>query len=161
MNQLQKLNPQATIIFCQLWERLSHSVECFNCGHVRIENDPHSPLLFKIANSRIPTPLGKGSVYSLAHTHLDGTRLVCEPEMTFFVMDNRSHPKDYDSTIILPLSYRDTVGLFQRSLLIEDQEWAFSKIHAGLTEKLTSLANDWLTNIHAQGYLETKWILPE
>jgi hypothetical protein len=157
MKPFSKLNLAATVVFCELWERLKYKAEYYDCHHMIIDNHPLPPLILKAENVCVQTPFGRAWTYTLAQTLvLDGKRLDA-PEMTLLFIDKRNHPTDYELITILPVTCQaDLLSVSEKSLIIENG--SVIRCIEDLHDKLTSFANEWLSNINQQGFLKTEWV---
>ncbi len=143
---MKKLNEAATRLFCQLLQKLN------NEEYLKLTVKEFMPLCIEKIGSDIGTDEGNATLYSLSHYYEQNGDLLRDPEVTFIVIDNRSHPKDYTNIIIYPASYRqDNVGMNDESIRIEGNRitsfiktWQYEHCH---------FATQWLKNIKQQGYL--------
>lgn len=143
---MQKLNHQATAIFCRLLKKLNGQ------QHMKLHSDGFMPLTMERIKENIITIFGKGTLYSLCHYYEQNGDLMRDPEMCFIVVDNRLEKKDFNAVGIYPQMYRlDSLGLDEESIAIENGAIAsYIKIWQ---KGQCSFANVWLKNIREQGFL--------
>lgn len=142
---MQKLNQQATKIFCHLLEQLKDEI------YVQLLSDGFMPLSLECICTNITTPYGVANLYSLSHTYTQNGDLMRDPEMCFFVIDKRTDPREYHLVGVYPQMYRqDNLGLYEESISIERGEFtvikAWQKGHC-------NFASQWMINIKEQGFL--------
>jgi hypothetical protein len=144
---MEKLNAQATEIFCTLLKKL---------GKQRIITLKATAMLDLTIRSyprQIITPWGKGIFHTIAHEYLKNGDYMREPEMGFIVVDNRENEQDHLLIGIYPHQYyHDSVGVWQESVVIEDRK--IKGIYEKLQSKHCAFANEWMEGIKAHGFLK-------
>jgi len=153
MATLHKLNKEATIVFCQLLERLEKlKDDDHHC--LRLESGGYLPLTFEQLYGGIQTPWGEGTLYSLMHWYVKEGDVMRDPDMVFVVVDNRQASNDSTDLLgIYTQSYQaDNMGMYQESLFIDNS--ALTKFSPALNMQHCEFANMWLMNILAQGFLQ-------
>lgn len=145
---MKKLSIDSTAIFCALIERLHGG--CFT----EIENDPYMTLTIENISDRMETPFGVGKQYSLCHYYEQEGDLMQDPEMCFFMTDNRSgNETDFQNVSVIPYQFQQAnTGAFQMSIIWQDKDNV--SIYERMQADHTAFAEIWLTNIKDQGFLE-------
>lgn len=143
---MEFLNKAATIVFGELLNRM-------NNGYLKLTNKPFMPLTMELIGVGIQTPWGMAELYSLCHYYEQNGDLMQDPEMCFFVTDNRKgFLADYDKLIIAPYMFQQAnLGIYQDSTIIENSR--LTKFLRAQQKDQTVFANSWLTNIRGQGFL--------
>lgn len=148
---MQKLNQNATKIFCLLLKKLNGQ------QHIKITIPEFMPLSIERLQENIITPVGIGTLYSLCHYYEQNGDLMRDPEMCFIIVDNRKDPKDYLAVGIYPQLYQlDSLGIYEESIRIENGTVTncITPWHKGHC----SFANQWMKNITQQGFLQASTI---
>jgi len=146
--EIASLNKKATIAFTKLIDHL------INSEHLTIENAPYMPLTIERINEWIPTPWGKSNQYSLCHYYEQEGDLMEDPEMCFYVIDERyGLATAYDKVKIIPYMYQQAgTGTYEQSVS-KVNHYAVSFDYKVQREQ-TDFANMWLDNIEQQGFLD-------
>lgn len=143
---MQKINLQATAIFCRLLKILNGQ------QHMKLHSDGFMPLIVERIQENIITTFGGGTLYSLCHYYEQNGDLMRDPEMCFIVVDNRKKKNDYAAVGIFPQMYQlDSLGLFEESVTIDNG--AITNCIKMWQKGQCSFANIWLKNIREQGFL--------
>lgn len=144
---MKKLNETATRLFCQLLHKMNKE------EHLKLTVKEFMPLCIERIGSDIATTEGNATLYSLSHYYEQNGDLFRDPEVTFIIIDNRSHPKDYANIIIYPASYwQDNAGMDDESIRIEGNR--ISSFIKTWQYEHCQFATQWLTNIKQQGFLK-------
>jgi hypothetical protein len=144
---MEKLNAQATEIFCSLLKKLGKQ------RLITLKATAIFDLTIRSYPRQIKTTWGNGILYTVAHEYKKNGDFMREPEMGFIVVDNRRTEEDYLLIGIYPHQYyHDSVGVWEDSVLIGDRK--IEGIYKQLQSKHTSFANDWMDAIKAQGFLK-------
>ncbi len=143
---MEFLNLKSTIVFTKL-------VDTLNNGYRIIENRPFMPLTIEQIGEQISTPWGIAKLYSFCHYYEQNGDLIQDPEMCFFMIDNRQgFTADFDKVRIAPYSFRQAnVGIYEESVRMESN--SLTKFHRPMQQSHTEFANQWLGNIQQQGFL--------
>lgn len=101
----------------------------------------------------IETPWGLANLYSLSHYYEQNGDLMRDPEMCFFVIDNRNgFPADYQNVKVAPYMFQqDSLELYQESVHMENSK--LTVFNRKMQQDHTVFANQWLKNIQQQGFL--------
>ena len=143
---MKSLNKNATIVFILLMERMNGQ------QHIKIVNTPYMPLTVEKIGGHVVTPWGIAQQYSLCHYFKQDGDLFQDPEMCFFVTDNRVDRLDFEVLHIVPYMYQQaTLGIYEESVQMEDQR--LTTFYRKLQKDHTAFANQWLHNIKQQGFL--------
>lgn len=144
---MEFLNQAATIVFAALIDSLN------NKDYRKIKSDPFMPLLMEQTGTGIQSPWGSCDLYSLCHYFEQNDYHMKDPEMCFFVADNRQGFKfDWAALKVGAYRYRcPGMDDYQESIRMEDQR--LTVFHRKLQKDHTVFANQWLTNIRQQGFL--------
>lgn len=145
---MEFLNSKATEIFAALLEGMQDR------QHRKIQNEHFMPLTMERIGINIQTPWGEADLYSLCHYYIQNGDLMQDPEMCFFVVDQRETNKaDYDKIKVAPYMFTQAnLGIYQESALIEDN--SITKFRRAQQADHTDFANGWLINIQSQGFLK-------
>ncbi|WP_343566243.1 hypothetical protein [Sphingobacterium sp.] len=143
---MEFLNKEATIIFCELLNRLQ-------TGSIKIYNNPYAPLSMKLVGVGIQTRWDVTNVYSLRHDYEHNEIMIQLPEICFLVTDNwKRFADDLDKMKIAPFMYQQVnLGIYHNSIKFKN-----SKLSSYLPKRQkqqTELATTWLQNIREQGFL--------
>ncbi|MBT2561329.1 hypothetical protein J7E50_10845 [Pedobacter sp. ISL-68] len=141
------LNLKATIVFTQLVDTLKEG------QYRKILNEPYMPLTIEKVGERINTPWGLASLYSFCHYYEQNGDLMQDPEMCFFMLDNREgFSADFAKVLIAPYIFRQAnLAIYEESVLMESD--SLTKFHRPMQKGHTDFANQWLANIQQQGFL--------
>lgn len=144
---MEFLDQPATIVFATLIDSLDSN------GYRTINNQPFMPLTIERIGSGIQSPWGTVTLYSFCHYYEQNGDLMQDPELCFFVADNRKGFKsDWAALKVGPYLYRVAgLGIDQESVRMEDQR--LTVFHRRLQKDHTVFANVWMTNIREQGFL--------
>ena len=144
---MEFLNQKATIVFIRLVESLGGGL------HRKIENTPFMPLTIESIGENIDTPWGMASLYSLCHYCKQNGDLMQDPEMCFFIIDNRNGATlNNDNVKIAPYSFQQAnMGIYEESVRMENAK--LTEFNRNMQKDHTEFANMWLSNIEEQGFL--------
>jgi len=144
---MEFLNKAATIVFATLIDNLNEE------GYLKIYNDPFMPLTVERIGTGIVSPWGTGNLYSLCHYYEQNGDLMQDPEMCFFVCDERKgFQSDYDHLKIAPYLFQQAnLGIYEESVRMEGEK--LTVFARKLQKDHTDFANGWLRNIREQGFL--------
>lgn len=143
---MKTLCDEARNIFCQLIQKMEGR------SHLRIDNEPMMPLVIENLNTIVSTSLGQGTLYSLTNYFMRGNSLLCDPEMCFIIIDNRTQDSQSDLVTIIPYSYQqDLTGINQESISIVNS--TATNIIQELQFEHKLFADYWLLHIRDTKYL--------
>jgi hypothetical protein len=144
---MEKLNVQATEIFCSIIEKLN------GASSTKLKSKGLMDLCVQRLGIRVETPWGEGSIYSLAHYYEQEGDAMRDPDMEFIVVDNRRDKTDYLMIGIYPQMYRqDGLGRYEESVVIEDDKVV--SFYEGLQRAHTVFANSWVQSFKSDGFLK-------
>lgn len=142
---MQKLNQQATKIFCRLLKKMKGE-------HMKLQVQEFMPLSMERLQQDIETPYGKATLYNLAHFFEQNGDRMSDPEMCFLVVDKQTVADDESFIAIFPQMYRlDSLGIYEESILIENG--SVTNCIKVWQNDHCNFANQWLKNIRQQGFL--------
>jgi hypothetical protein len=144
---MELLNKNATIVFAKLIDSLQGE------DYRKILNEPYMPLTLERIGLDVITEWGKADQYSLCHYYVQNGDLMKDPEMCFFAIDERNGiAADYSKVKIAPYSFESSsTGYYEASIEMEDNE--VTTVNKEQQKDQTEFANDWMTNIKDQGFL--------
>jgi hypothetical protein len=144
---MEKLNAIATEIFCTILQKVGKRQQ------LKLQAEGFMDLVIQRVQPSITTLWGKGTMFSFAHYYEQEGDLMCDPEMVFIVVDNRSVKTDYQLVGIYPQMYQlDSIGFYQESISIDNN--TATHYYKQTLAQLCEFANMWLQNIKDQGFLE-------
>ena len=143
---MEFLNLKSTIVFTKLVDTLME-------GYRKIVNEPYMPLTMEKIGERISTPWGIAKLFSFCHYYEQNGDLMQDPEMCFFMIDNRQgFTADFDKLLIAPYSFQQAnLGIYEESVLMEAD--SLTKFHRPMQKGHAAFANQWLATIQQQGFL--------
>lgn len=143
---MQKLNHQATRIFCRILNKMKDG------QYLKLNVAEFMPLTIERIADNVTTPWGAGALYSLCYYYEQNGDLMRDPEMCFLVVDNRRQAKEYDAIAIYPQQYlQDNTGTEEESIRIESGK--LTTYLKTWQSGYCSFTNLWLLNIRQQGFL--------
>ncbi len=143
---MEFLNRQATLIFATL-------IDSLNGDYRKIENSPFMPLSIEKIGDGISTPWGTAKQYSFCHYFEQNGDLMQDPEMCFFVIDNRAGKQaDVEKLQVVPYLFRQAnLGIYEESVLM--QGCTVTKFLSPMQQEHREFANHCPDNIQHQGFL--------
>lgn len=149
---MQKLNLQATKIFCDMLDQLNGK------QYAQLTSEGFMPLSLDAIGVHIMTPIGEATLFSLSHTYQLNGDLMRDPEMCFFVIDKRKNRREYHLVGIYPQMYQqDNLGIYEESITLYNGTFTvIKKWQHGHCQ----FANQWMKNIRDQGFLGQAKIRP-
>jgi hypothetical protein len=142
---METLNKNSNSIFCALIDKMQGK------QHLKIINEPFMPLTIERIGQAYG---GEAQLYSLCHYYEQNGDLMQDPEMCFIVADHRGqdNPTAWDQVRIAPYLYQQAnTGTYQESITLQNNE--LTTIDHALQAEHTAFANQWLSNIKQQGFL--------
>ncbi|OJW01952.1 MAG: hypothetical protein BGO52_00265 [Sphingobacteriales bacterium 44-61] len=120
---------------------------------IQLTSEGYMPLTIERLTANIETGTGKGTLYSLCHYYEQNGDLMRDPEMCFIVVDNRSHPQEYEAIEIYPQLFRqDSSDQFDECIRIENNRvTSYIKVWQ---QGQCSVAAIWFKNLQQQGFLK-------
>jgi len=142
---MKTLNSDSTKIFCLLIDKM-HGKQ-----HLKIENEPFMPLT--IENIGVAYG-GEATLYSLCHYYVQLGDLMADPEVCFVVVDHRGGQTEvYEDVQVTPYSFKQSnMGIDEESLTF-NENGVIIKCDDVMQHDHTEFAEQWLTNIWQQGFL--------
>ncbi len=120
--------------------------------HLKIQNESFMPLTIERVGEDIDTLWGNGSLYSLCHYYVQNGDLMQDPEMCFIVVDKRQDATAWEQAEIRPYLFQQAnLGIYQESILFKGNRP--DKYDRKMQADHTVFANQWLSNIEQQGFL--------
>lgn len=144
---MEKLNENATSIFCRLLKKLR------DAKYLKLLSEGFMPLVIEKLEDNVVTPLGVGFTLSLCHYYVENGDLMRDPEMVFIIVDNRHQEERIQDVHIFPKLFQlDNIGLYEESIHIETGQ--IKLIQKKWQNEHCSFANFWLNNILQQGFFK-------